>query len=143
MMQERSITQCERTSIEGGRFGAHFDVLAKGRRLHNNDIYILFTFSNSPISFHQFTCTFSFNKLIICDLFSQLTKIANKLKKMATCEDLSELTYFKSNYLKNYARYILLLEFVDDSLALQSRRLIISPSPLFYYFNLGFKDRFL
>jgi len=35
------LTQWEPTSIEGRRFGAHFGVLAKGRRLHNNDIYIL------------------------------------------------------------------------------------------------------
>jgi len=36
----KEVTQCERTSIEGGRIIAHFGVLAKGRGLHNNDIYI-------------------------------------------------------------------------------------------------------
>jgi len=36
----KEVTQCERTSIEGGRFGAHFGVLAKGLWLHNTDIYI-------------------------------------------------------------------------------------------------------
>jgi len=40
MQWRSSLTQCERTSIEGERFGANFGVLAKGCWLHNNDIYI-------------------------------------------------------------------------------------------------------
>jgi len=38
---QKEVTQCERTGIEGGRFGAHFGVLAKGRWLHDIHIYIL------------------------------------------------------------------------------------------------------
>jgi len=42
MMQNKAagLTQCELNSIEGGKFGAYFGVLAKGLWLHNIDIYI-------------------------------------------------------------------------------------------------------
>jgi len=39
-MMQKVETQCERISIEGGRFGAHFSVLDKDRWLYNIDIYI-------------------------------------------------------------------------------------------------------
>jgi len=52
-MMQKEVTQCERTSIEGGRFGAHFGVLAKGRWLHDIDIYIyifIYIVTNHPES---------------------------------------------------------------------------------------------
>jgi len=76
---QKEVTQCKWTSIEGERFGAHFGVLAKGRGLHNSDIYIfIYIFYSRVWEFksslrfylHPATVTLPFKKIVF--LFSFL-----------------------------------------------------------------------